>query len=382
MSTNVDDAQPSQPPATRPHVRPTRFDDYEQIVRLELEAALHCGASLPDDWRMLWQGNPLWPQLGERWPIGWVLETAANEIVGSMGSIPLLYRFRGDQLVAASGRGWVVAPEYRGFALWLLEERFDQPGVDLFMDTTINPKALEAFDEFSNRVPTGDWETVAYFITGYRAFATRALQKLNAPLARALAPAAGAALRLKDAISRKKVPSAPVSFEIEATDRFDSRFDTFWGELVRQNPDTLLASRDSATLSWHFSVPMRTGRLWILTASRNRQLRAYCIFKRQDTGQDVRRMRLVDYQTIEPERDPLAELLSVALRRCVAEDVSTLDKPGAGLVKMRTFDELAPYRRRQSWPFFYRAVDAPLAVALRQPNFWDPSEYDGDASIE
>jgi hypothetical protein len=332
---------------------------------------------------MLWQGNPLWPQLGKRWPIGWVVETAAGEIVGSLGNIPVLYQFRGEHLIAVTGRGWVVAPEYRGrYPLRLLDERFNQPGVDVFIDTTVGPMARACGDRFLSRVPAGDWETIAYCVTGYRAFATRAFQKLNVPLARVLGPLAGAALRLKDVTFGEKFPKARSSFVIEATDRFDSRFDAFWGELLRQNSDTLLAARDSTTLSWHFSRPMRRERLWILTASRNGQLRAYCIFIRQNQAGELRRMRLVDYQTIDRDVDLLPDLLRVALRHCVAENICVLDKPGVGLAKMRAFDDFAPYRRKQSWPLFYRANDPALAVELRQPKVWDPSEYDGDASLE
>ncbi len=188
-------------------------------------------------------------------------------------------------------------------------------------------------------------------------------------------------LQLKDAIFSKRFPKAHSSFTIETTDQFDSRFDGFWTELLRQRPDVVLAARDSATLSWHFSIRMRKERLWIFTASCNRQLRAYCIFERKDIGPELRRMRLVDYQTIEPEADLLADLLAAALRRCIAEEVCVLDKSGLGLPKMRAFEELAPYRRKQHWPFWYRTTNPALVEALARPESWDPTEYDGDASI-
>jgi hypothetical protein len=363
-----------------PHLRPARFDDYDQVMRLE--TVLRPAGPSPADWRRLWCDSPLWPRLGQAWPIGWVLETRMGEIVGSFGNIPLMYHFHGEPFVAATGRGWVVEPEYRGFALWLLAERYDQPWVDLFVDTTVGPAALEAQTEFSNRVPVGDWETIPYFVTEYRAFAKRALEKLKIPLDRVLAPPAGATLRLKDAIFGKKLPAAHPSFIIETADRFDSRFDAFWNELLRKNADRLMAVRDSATLSWHFFQAMQRDRVWILTASRNRQLRAYAIFMRQDRPGTPRRMRLMDYQSIESAVNLLPQLLGAALQRCVAEGICVLDKPGLGLGKMGAFDELAPYRRKQSWPLFYRAVDPALAAELHQPQAWQPSEYDGDGTFE
>ena len=87
-----------------------------------------------------------------------------------------------------------------------------------------------------NYVPAGDWGTVPYRVIAYRAFATRALQKLNVPGGRALAAPAGAALWLRDAIFSKALPKTRGSVVIEATDRFDSRFDAFWDELIRQKP--------------------------------------------------------------------------------------------------------------------------------------------------
>lgn len=365
---------------SRTRIRPARFDDYEQIVRLE--AVLKSEPPSAGEWRMFWQGSPLWPKLGKSWPIGWVVETAAAEIIGCIGNIPLMYRFRGESLIAASARGWVVEPNHRGtFAVRLLVEHLDQAGVDLSINTTVGPMALACGDRFTNRIPAGDWETIAYYITGYRAFATRALQKLNVPLAPALGPLAGAVLWLKDVPLNKKFSKACSSFVIEATDRFDSRFDAFWDELLRQKADTLLAARDSATLSWHFALPMSLGRIWILTASRNSHLRAYCIFIRHDHGDELRRVRLVDYQTIDPDVDLLPDFLRTALQRCVAESVCVLDKAGVGMAKTCVFDEFAPYRRKQSWPFFYRASDSALADELRQPEVWDPSEYDGDATL-
>ncbi|MBV8364242.1 MAG: hypothetical protein JO193_06730 [Candidatus Eremiobacteraeota bacterium] len=360
-------------------IRPARFSDYERISRLE---RTFCFKPTPyADWEMLWVASPLWRRLGAHWPIGWVLESSTGEIVGSMGNIPLLYHFRGEELIAASGRGWGVVPQFRAFALWLLEERFDQKNVDLFIDTSINSNSLDAFETFSNRVPAGDWEVSPYCVVDYHKFAARASQKLHVPLAPALRTPAAAALRLGDALFFKKRKGAP-ALDIAMVERFDSRFDAFWDELRRQNSEMLLAARDAATLSWHFSIPIRRRRIWVFTASHKQQLRAYCILKRQDDGSGLPRMRLIDYQAIDSDGDLLPVLLQAALAKCASEGICILDKPGAGLRKTRAFDAVAPYRQRQNWPAFYRATNDTLAQALRDERVWDISEYDGDASIE
>jgi hypothetical protein len=373
----------STPSATRlaaPQFRPARFEDYPQIQRLE---AAHLAATLSaEEWPRLWLDSPLWPRLGGDWQIGWVLEDSVGQVVGSLTSLPSLYRFRGQDLVCANARSWVASPEYRGYAAWLMEEFFNQPGVDLVISTTANSNSEPVARALANRVPVGDWETLAYWVTGYRGFSRMALGKLGIPLAGALALPTSAALWLKDSLFARALPAFSSGEVISAIDNFDPRFDGFWEEVVRQNPDKLLAARDSRTLAWHYAIPLRRGGLWIFTAVRNGLLRAYCVLKRQDWRQGVRRMRVIDYQTLEPEVDLLPELLQSALGRCAAEGVYVLEHLGCGLPRMRGFDQFAPHRRkRTSWPYYYQTADPALAAELRRPEVWDPSTYDGDASI-
>lgn len=362
-----------------PQLRPAQFGDYEKIARLGL---VHTFEVRPTDlWPNIWLENPVWPRFAKDWSIGWVLETADGEIVGSIENFPSLYSFRGEDLVCANGRAWVVSAAYRGFALWLMEEYLNQTRVDLFMNTTVNAMAIGPLSQLCARIPLGDWATVSFWVIRYRSFAQRAFQKRHVPLAGLLAYPAGAVLWLKEALSGKQLAKLPPSIVIETADRFDSRFDVFWNELVRQNPETLLAQRDSRTLSWHFAVPMHNGRMWLFTASREGQLRGYCVLTVQDHWQHVRRIRLIDYQSIDRDVDLLPGLLAAVLRRCAEEDVYVLENLGVGVPKMRAFDQCAPYRGKQNWQFFYRAADPTLDAELRQPRFWEPSAFDGDASL-
>ena len=340
----------------KPVLRTARFEDYDRLMRLE--AHFDPKTLSLDAWRGLWLSSPLWSEVGSWWPIGWVLEIPTGELVGCTGNLPVGYHFRGERLLGAIGRAFLVLPENRGYGASskLVNEFFSQRA-DFGMSTSANTDAITTYSHFVHKIPAGDWGAVAYFITGYRAFADRALQKLKVPLAQTLAPVAGAGLRMKDALLGKRFPKPHSAFTIEATEGFDSSFDVFWNELLRQKSEILLNTRDSATLSWHFSRDMRERRLWIFTASRNGQLRAYCIFARKDHETEPRRVRLVDYQTIEPEADLLPDLLAAALGRCVAEEICVLDVSGLGLPKTRAFEELTPYRRKQTWPFWYRAIN-------------------------
>jgi hypothetical protein len=354
-----------------PKLRPARLEDYEAIVRLGLIHLLDVPSY--EDWSTLWLDNPLRTRSGKDFPIGWVLELPDGEMVGTMGTVRSRYTFRGDDLISAASRAWFVTAPYRGFALQLMDEYLNQSGVDLFINSAVSVPALESFSRFCERVPLGEWDSFSYWVTGY---------------------SSGAAPWSKDAVCNKPLPKIQGSFSIETADRFDSRFDVFWDELVRQNPEKLLAVRTSEALSWHFAAPMRKGRLWILTASRNGKLRAYCTLTRQDHGfrlptlphgdtQGLRGMRLVDYQSIEPGVDFLPAFLQAALQRCGAEDLYILENLGRGVPKMQVVDECAPYRKKlENWKFFYCAADPALDADLSESKSWDPSAYDGDASFE
>jgi hypothetical protein len=361
-----------------PAFRPMRFDDYDKIRALLLEHALESPTF--EDWRHRWVDNPLWRRLGKAAAIGWVLETAAREIVGSMESIPTRYTFQGSDLVAGSGAAWCVKASYRRYALQLIMEYFSQP-VDLFVSNTIGPAAVSILSRFYGPVPMGQWDTTSCFITEHTLFAKRALQKCRVPPARLLAYPIGWTLSLKDAMCIEALPKPPRDVVVEATDKFDSRFDAFWDELVRENREKLLAERSSRVLWWHFDAAIRSKRLWIFTASKSGRLCGYCILRPESTP-DARRMCLVDYQSLDRERDLLPGFLRAALRRCVAEGFYVLQNVGVGVPKMHAFDQYAPYRRKLPNPvFFYGAADATLAAELRHPRCWDPSLFDGDATL-
>src|SRR5438128_7637013 len=89
-------------------------------------------------WSHLWLGNPLYREVRAGWSIGWVLEDDSNQIVASIGNIPLLYEFEGRRILATSGRGWVAEPAYRSASLLLLDYVINQRHVDLYLDNTVN----------------------------------------------------------------------------------------------------------------------------------------------------------------------------------------------------------------------------------------------------
>ncbi len=269
-------------PLSPPQLRPARLEDYPRIERLE--ASLLASTLPAEEWSRLWLNNPIRQRLGADWPIGWVLEDGSGQVVGSMCSLPTLYCFRGRELVAANARAWVCHPDYRGYALWLMEEFYNQPGVDLYISTTANTNAEPICKSFANRIPLGQWDRASFWTTNCLGFANTALRMKKIPAATVLAPAAAIALKLRNKLTKPQLPADPSGYDITfAAYPFDARFDHFWTELLALHPDKLVAVRDSATLNWHYDLPIRHGKLWTTTATdKSGRLRAYCVFKRED----------------------------------------------------------------------------------------------------
>ena len=203
-------------PCPTPRLRPARLDDYPAVARLKAMNGL--GTMPGRDWESLCADNPLRGRLGA-WPLGWVLEEPTGRLVGSLANVPTLYVYKGSELVAANGHAWVVDPEYRGVALWLMDEYFGQEGVDLFVNTTVNARAEAPFGAFgSARVPVGDWGTAAYRVSGYVGFAAAALRSKRVRFPGLLAYPAAAALRLGDAISAPPMPEPCSRADVNTAD--------------------------------------------------------------------------------------------------------------------------------------------------------------------
>jgi hypothetical protein len=109
---------------------------------------------------------------------------------------------------------------------------------------------------------------------------------------------------------------------------------------------------------------------------------AYAIFLRQDNAAlSLKRMRLVDFQTLE-DVELLRPILCHALARCRRDGIHIVEAMGFGPEKQRVIDSLSPHRRAlTSWRYFYKAADSELAEKLKNSQVWDPSCFDGDSSL-
>ncbi len=371
--------QESREARRRLKMRAATFRDYSQIA--DLESRFGLDPRPYDEWTHLWQANPMYAACKDSWEIGWVVEDDEPRIVASLGNIPLCYEFAGREIVAATGRGLVAEPAYRSAAVLLLGRVIQQPGIDLYVNTTIGTTSAPSFAAFEcRRVPVGIWDQAAFWIPQRRVFFERVLDQKNRVIAKPLSYPLAAGAFVWERITKR---SHTFDAEVASCNSFDERFDRFWDELRRNHRHVLLAVRSARVLDWHFRWALAAHRLWIATVLDGSKIAAYAIFERKDNpALGISRMRLVDFQSLDGRPDLLQPLIAWAIERCSAEGIQVLEATGRWLEKSELISSIAPYRRKlPTWTYFYLAHDEQLARDLQNRSAWAPSLYDGDASL-
>ncbi len=262
-----------------PKLRATAAGDYPQIAAITAAHGYPPSIWSYEQWRHLWINNPAYQRFGENLPRGWVLE-AEGRIVGHMGDLPLLYEFKGRQLLVSNGYGFVLEPQYRGYAPLLAEQYWNQKLPDVVSGYQTTSDGLRIHAELGIRpVPLGAWDQQSFWITRRREFMAGWLQRKKLPASELLAYPAAVALTTKDALNRMLL-RINMRHEncIQIGTDFDERFDTFWNDLRARYPYRLLAVRSLATLKWRFHFALHQRRIWIATFSQGGCLRAYAIF--------------------------------------------------------------------------------------------------------
>lgn len=365
----------------RPFIRLAAFEDYDQIAAVEGRNKLTVKSR--DQWLDLWLDNPAYLELGD-WPIGWVIEDGNGNIVGCLGNVPSFCYFEGRRYVTAAGRGWAVDAPYRALSIMLLAHQLKQPGADMNVVTTPSPATATLCTQLGwSRVPVGEWDRSAFWITNYTK-AVRGYLAAKAPgfVSSVLGAVISPPLLLKDAISSRFYGLKNDDYQLEWCAGFDSRFDGFWDDIKEQNPDLLLSVRNSETLASHFKHALRQNRTWILTASEGSRLVAYAILERRDTRSlDLTRALFVDLQMLSKDSNLGSAMIRFALNRCRAEGIHVLENAGCWIETLQPIHP-SPYRRDlETWCYLYRVTNPDLEEPLRHAAAWYPTQYDGDASL-
>lgn len=357
-------------------IREASFDDHPAICALELRHGLE---SKPyEEWVHLWRCNPAYGP--KRWPIGWVLENR-GDIVGYVGNIPLLYELDGAPLIAAATRAWVVDHAYRNYSVPLLQHYFTQQHVDIYLGTSTNSQSAPILGIFNSvPVPVGAWNESAFWVTDKLDFASSFLKMKGVPLGRYLSYGLSGALFLREVLDGRGAWSDE---GVTSLDQFDDRFDAFWETLRREKPHSLLAVRTQQILDWHFKYAILKGHLWVFAVIKDSKLAAYSVFCRQDSPKfGLRRVRLIDFQTLGGENALLLPMLQAAHTRCQRQGIHMLEFIGVGPELKGMVASVKPYKRRlPSWLYYYKPKDDCLGSQLANPANWNPSGFDGDFSL-
>ena len=383
----VDDHTPDKTAVVEPpkaatasaKLREAKVEDYRQIAAVSLRNGL--GFKSEEQWRHLWLESPVYKRVKD-WPLGWVAVTPDDQIVGYTGNVISGFSFQGEQLVCGSPFGMAVDVPHRRLAGFMARRFISQKNAQIEILTSANANSSPLAELLrSLRVPVGDWAHSVYWITNYRGFAASAFAMKKLP--RWLSLPAALALAAKDKLSADQFRAASGRVQLAECSTFDGRFDDFWQELKKAYPNRLLADRSCESLLWHFKFSLLQDRVWILTASKGKNISAYAIFYRHDNpGIGLKRVRLIDFQTLYGDVQLLAPMLAWAHERCKREGIHMLEAYGFRPEKERVIEALHPHRRRlPAWFYFYGTRDKQLAPLLANPDTWDPCHFDGDSSL-
>lgn len=362
-------------------IRDATFADFKDIVSLARDYGL--GTKSYAEWQHLWKDNPVFKDVEKDWPIGWVLENENKRIVGYLGNIPFLYEFKGRRIIATATTSFVVDKNYRNYSLLLMNKFYSQRDVDLFLNTTATYESAKVCSAFKAlKVPVAQTDTVLFWITGYQGFISSVFIKKRFPLSCIARYPLSLSIWCIDKLIKRNRFMNQGGGEVQDCKSIDERFDVFWDTLKKHNYNKILRVRNSEYLNWHFKYAIAQKKVWILISGKE-HISSYAIFLRQDTPEiGLRRVRLIDFQSIDEDNYALAKMLSIGIKRCQEESVHVLEVIGFNAQKKSIMEGCHPHRRKlPSWPFFYKARNESLAKELNTPEAWDFCFLDGDASI-
>ena len=361
-------------------LREAKYEDFTEIMDLESRYGLQ--AKEYAEWLHLWKENPVIKD-DKSFQIGWVLENTDGKIVGYLGSIPLAYEFSGRKLVAVATTSFVVDKDYRNSSLLLMNAFFKQKNVDLFLNTTANYEGEKVFLAFkAKRMPSPSLDTAFFWITNYRGFVAGLFRKNKMPLGSLAKYPLSLGMWVLDKLAGRNQSFTP-RLNIKIYEKFDERFNVFWGKLRNKYPGMILSIRDQNHLDWHFKYALNQKKIWIFAVEQDSDIASYAIFLRQDNPDiGLNRIRLVDFQTLNDDARDLTDMIYFAVKKCKAEGIHLLETIGFNEDKRLFLKKSSAYKRKwPSWPFLYKAGEAGLSRELNDPSVWDPSFYDGDGSI-
>jgi hypothetical protein len=368
--------------AKRVTVREARFSDCERVCALNSKLGL--GPDSPENWKRLWLDNPAIGD-GEKAVIGWVL-VASDEIVGFLGSIPMLYEYEGQTLRAGATCRLAVESDYRAFTHLLVTSFFRQK-VDLFLDTTATVSAGKIMMAFKAvELPQKDYGNVLFWILDPSCFTKSVFKRLgiNSSLKGIGSAVASVAVRANIGLRRHPRGAKSVRYTIAETsvNHLGDEFQQFWLDKSHE-VSRLRAKRNSSILRWHFDPPGSRRVTRMLGCYAGSRLVGYGVVQHDEqAGDGLRRSIIADLMIDDNAPQVMDHLLAAILRSAKDAGSHVLEVMGFPKEIRQKFLRWKPYSRNYpACPYFYKARDPVLHQKLGNENVWYACPFDGDATL-
>jgi hypothetical protein len=368
--------------AKRVTVREARFSDCERVCALNSKLGL--GPDSPENWKRLWLDNPAIGD-GEKAVIGWVL-VASDEIVGFLGSIPMLYEYEGQTLRAGATCRLAVEPDYRAFTHLLVTSFFRQK-VDLFLDTTATVSAGKIMMAFKAvELPQKDYGNVLFWILDPSCFTKSVFKRLgiNSSLKGIGSAVASVAVRANIGLRRHPRGAKSVRYTIAETsvNHLGDEFQQFWLDKSHE-VSRLRAKRNSSILRWHFDPPGSRRVTRMLGCYAGSRLVGYGVVQHDEqAGDGLRRSIIADLMIDDNAPQVMDHLLAAILRSAKDAGSHVLEVMGFPREIRQKFLQWKPYSRNYpACPYLYKARDPVLHQKLANENAWYACPFDGDATL-
>jgi hypothetical protein len=363
-------------------VREAQFSDCERVCALNSKLGL--GPDSPENWKRLWLDNPAISD-GEKAVIGWVL-VASDEIVGFLGSIPMLYEYEGQTLKAGATCRLAVEPAYRAFTHLLVTSFFRQK-VDLFLDTTATVSAGKIMMAFKAvELPQKDYGKVLFWILDSDAFTKSVFMRLgiNSSLKKIGSALASVAVQVDLGLRRRPPRAKSGRYTIAETSVNDlgDEFQQFWST-KSQEPSRLRATRTFSIMRWHFDPPGNRRVTRVLGCCVGSRLVGYGVVRHDDQVSDgLRRSIIADLMIDESAPQVMDHLLVAILKSAKDAGSHVLEVMGFPEEIRQKFLQWKPYSRDYpACPYLYKARDPVLHQKLANENAWYACAFDGDATL-
>jgi hypothetical protein len=368
--------------AKRVSLREARFSDCERVCALNSKLGL--GPDSPENWKRLWLDNPAIGD-GEKAVIGWVL-VASDEIVGFLGSIPMLYEYEGQTLRAGATCRLAVEPDYRAFTHLLVTSFFRQK-VDLFLDTTATVSAGKIMMAFKAvELPQKDYGNVLFWILDPSCFTKSVFKRLgiNSSLKGIGSALASVAVRADIGLRRRPRGAKSGRYTIAETGVKDlgDEFQQFWSDKSR-DVSRLWAKRTASIMRWHFDPPDSRRVTRVLGCYAGSRLVGYGVVRHdQHVSDGLRRSIIADLMIDDSAPLVMDHLLPAIIRSAKDAGGHVLEVMGFPKEIRQKFLQWKPYSRNYpACPYLYKARDPVLHQKLAHENAWYACPFDGDATL-